>query len=322
MKKPTVSVLIPTYNYARYLPEAIDSVLAQDFDDFELIIADDASSDNTVEVCEAYARLDSRIRFFRHEENLGMVENWNWCLRQAKGTYIKYLLADDKFLKPYALRRLVEAIEQHVGISLVTSARALIDENSKITGVWNPLGLRSRNFSGKKLIRKSLIRGVNLVGEPTAVLFRRESTERGFDVKYRQLVDLEMWFHLLQHGDLAYIRDPLCCFRRHVNQQTAHNRKIDCHLSETKCLFDQYGDRDIAGRFVIKRIHVLRKMGNPGHAELIKDLRKQISRLQFVGLLIRYRLTKPFLNLAKSVNQHLCTVICLNNVKSTKIQNG
>ena len=110
MSRPSVSVIIPTYNYARYLPEAVDSVLEQDFDDYELIIADDASTDNTAEVCRRYAEQDSRIRSVRHEKNLGMVENWNWCLRQARGKYVKYLLADDKFLEPYALRRMVDAL--------------------------------------------------------------------------------------------------------------------------------------------------------------------------------------------------------------------
>jgi glycosyltransferase involved in cell wall biosynthesis len=86
MKSPTVSILIPTYNYARHLPAAIESVLDQDFLDFELLIADDASTDNTEEICREYEAKDSRIRFFCHAENLGMVENWNWCLQQARGT--------------------------------------------------------------------------------------------------------------------------------------------------------------------------------------------------------------------------------------------
>lgn len=137
MSKPAVSILIPTYNYARYLPEAIESVLAQDFTDFELIVADDCSTDNTEAVCREYERKDSRIRFVRHEKNLGMVENWNWCLQQAGGRYIKYMLADDKFLRPYALGQLVESIEKSPGISLVISARALMDTHSEITGVWD-----------------------------------------------------------------------------------------------------------------------------------------------------------------------------------------
>lgn len=297
MKTPAVSVLIPTYNYARYLPEAIESVLAQDFADFELIIADDASSDDTVEVCEAYARQDPRIRFFRHEKNLGMVENWNWCLRHACGKYIKYMLADDKFAKPYALRKLVEAIEQRPGISLVTSARALMDAESKTIGVWNPLGRRIRYFCGKTLIRKCLRRDLNFIGEPTAGLFRREDASRGFDKDYRQLVDLEMWFHLLLTGDLIYLPECLCFFRQHSEQQTVQNRKDDCHSFETIKLCCRY--IRCYGRYsLFKRIYSMRKKGVDCRATL-EYLEAHINSAEYTVCFIRHRLTKPFLNLKK-----------------------
>lgn len=313
MKTPAISILIPTYNYARYLPEAIDSVLAQDFDDFELIIADDASLDNTEEICRAYEAKDSRIRFVRHEKNLGMVENWNWCLKQARGTYIKYMLADDKFNRRYALRRLVSAIEKHPDIVLATSARTLIDSASKITGVWNPLGLISRIFLGKTLIRKCLLRNANWVGEPTAVLFRREHAGRGFNTKYRQLVDLEMWFHLLQQGDLGYVNEPLCCFRQHVHQQTAHNRKIGCPDSEILDLIQGYFSENRDGDLLFRQIYALKKQGGSRDLAMIQMLKKQINSTEFTLRLISYRLTKPFQNLGKSLNKRLCAAIYLNN---------
>src|SRR3974377_931912 len=96
MTSPKVSVLVPTYNYARYLPEAIESVLEQDFQDFEVLISDDCSTDGSAEVIARYAAKDSRIRFKIHPANLGMVENWNWCLSEARGDYIKFLFGDDR----------------------------------------------------------------------------------------------------------------------------------------------------------------------------------------------------------------------------------
>lgn len=307
MKTPAVSVLIPTYNYARYLPEAIDSVLAQDFDDFEVIIADDTSTDNTAEICRMYEAKDPRIRFFRHEKNLGMVENWNWCLQQARGKYIKYLLADDKFAKPYALTRLVGALEQP-GVSLSVSARILIDENSQVTGIWNPLGLRNKRIAGRKLVARCLMRDVNLIGEPTAVLFRRADAARGFDPHYRQLVDLEMWFHLLQQGDLAFIGEPLCCFRRHSAQQTEVNRKNGCHSFEMSNLLDRYCN-DLSGRYLFKRIYTLRKLGNPQYAEKIDIMRRQLTTAEFVWWFVFHRLTKPFINIRKSMTKRVRRMI-------------
>src|ERR1017187_7004523 len=96
MTPPKVSVLIPNYNHARYLPAAIESVLQQDFRDFELLISDDCSNDGSAGIIASYAAKDSRIRFQIHPANLGMVRNWNWCLAQARGEYMKFLLADDR----------------------------------------------------------------------------------------------------------------------------------------------------------------------------------------------------------------------------------
>lgn len=297
MKTPTVSILIPTYNYARYLPEAIESILAQDFSDFELIIADDASSDNTVEICEAYANRDARIRFFRHEKNLGLVENFNWCLRQACGKYIKYMLADDKFAKPYALRMLVEAIERRSNISLVTSARSLMNEASNITGVWNPLGPKPLLFSGKKLIRKCLTRNINLIGEPTAVLFKKQDASRGFDKEYRQLVDLEMWIHLLLIGDLIYLPDSLCCFRQHSEQQTAKNKISNLHEFEYLKICFQHA-KIIPKYFNFKRIYRMRKKGLESDSTF-KHYNTTINKSEYITFLIWYRLTRPFYKLKK-----------------------
>lgn len=302
IKDPAVSVLIPTYNYARYLPEAIDSVLAQDFDDIEVIIADDASSDNTAEICEAYVSKDPRVRFIRHSQNLGMVENWNWCLRQARGRYIKYMLADDKFIQPYALRRLVEALEESPHASLATSARALMDSDSKITGVWNPLGLRTRVFPADKLLRKCLIRGVNLVGEPTAVLFRRTDAERGFNVSFRQLVDLEMWLHLLQTGDLAYLTEPLCGFRQHAGQQTAINREAGIHLPELIRLGGYMPEKRVR-RMWFSWLYQMKRCGLPVYNEHIKSLRKNFSTLTYSFSWLEYKLIRPLQNIQNSLRK-------------------
>lgn len=304
MKTPAVSILIPTYNYARYLPEAIESVLAQDFTDFELLIADDASSDNTVDVCEAYAANDSRIRFVRHEKNLGMVENWNWCLRQARGCYIKYMLADDKFLRPYALSRLVESIEKRPGISLVTSARALMDADSKITGVWNPLGLLDRRYRGSKLSVQCLERSANRIGEPTAVIFRKADAVRGFDVTFRQLVDLEMWLHLLQAGDLFYLAESLCCFRQHAEQQTVVNRKDALHLRELIRL-GKYMPKRQARRMWFCWIYRMKKCDRSVYAERIELLNENFSPLVYGFSWLEYRLIRPFQNLQNSLRKRV-----------------
>src|SRR5688572_16156987 len=92
---PLVSICMPTYNAAEYLHDAIASALAQTFSDFELLIVDNCSTDNTLEIVAEFARSDSRIRVVRNPSNVGLVGNFNRCLIGARGEWVKFLLADD-----------------------------------------------------------------------------------------------------------------------------------------------------------------------------------------------------------------------------------
>jgi glycosyltransferase involved in cell wall biosynthesis len=286
-------VLIPAYNYARFLPEAVESVLQQDFEDFELIIADDASTDDTAEVCTVYVQRDSRICFVRHEKNLGMVENWNWCLRKARGKYIKFLLADDRLERPYALTKLVDAL-RNPEVFLVASARNLMDETSRITGRWNPLGVQDVSLPGRKLILRCLDNDLNMIGEPSAVLFRAVDATRGFSSEYRQLTDLEMWFHLLQRGSLSYIAEPLCSFRRHSLQQTETNRKSGLHWYEMSKLIRNYlGDPFVRKSAFFRQLHRIRKH-RPELKELAEQLQAEFSLGESLFFMVRFKILRFF----------------------------
>ncbi len=245
MTSPKISVLIPTYNYARYLPEALDSILGQDCTDFEVIISDDASSDNTAEVVAPYAARDARIQFQRQTKNLGMVANWNWCLQQARGDYIHYLFADDFFIDSSALSRLAAQLDQHPDAGLAVAARRLADDSSRLGMVAENLE-REGIHDGKATIRRCLLVSKNLIGEPSVVMFRRALAKRGFDVGFKQLVDLEMWFHLCDQAALAFVAQPLCAFRQHTEQQTAVNARDEGTRLEMFRLFRAY--QHAAGR--------------------------------------------------------------------------
>ena len=111
MIDPLVSVMISTHNRAGYLREAAASVLAQTFTDFELILCDDASSDETPEVCRELERLDSRVRTLRHEQNVGMVRNWNSGLEASGGRYFCKLDDDNRYLETF-LEKTVQALQE------------------------------------------------------------------------------------------------------------------------------------------------------------------------------------------------------------------
>ena len=239
---PKVSVLIPTYNYAQFLPEAIGAVQAQDFRDFELLIVDDCSQDNSAEVAAKFSANDPRIRLSVNAANLGMVENWNHCLALAKGEYVKFLFGDDKLMGRQALGSMAAMLDQHPKAALAASARIVLDEKSN----WIDLlaSLPDGAQPGPAIITRCLLQNHNLIGEPSVVMFRRADAQRGFDRGYRQMVDLEMWFHLLERGDLVYTREPLCAFRRHAGQQTAvnnANRSSAEQFNEQLMLVRTYG---------------------------------------------------------------------------------
>ena len=239
MTVPKLSICIPTFNYSRFLPEAIESVLVQSFADFELLIIDDCSTDNTAEIARSYVERDPRIRFSVNPQNLGMVANWNLCLHQARGEYIKFVFGDDILVSREALLKMVTVLDSYSFVSLVASARKLVDTFSRDIRTESSFR-KSMNAPGIEIIRRCLVKQKNLIGEPTAVMFRKRDAKRGFNGDYRQIVDLEMWFNLLEQGGFAFINEPLCAFRRHPAQQTELNNFSTTSLDDTRRLNNEY----------------------------------------------------------------------------------
>ncbi len=130
-KTPRVSIGIPVYNGARYVGEAIGSVLAQTFSDFELIICDNASTDGTQAACEALAARDERVRYYRNERNLGAARNFNRAFDLARGEYFKWLAADD-LVAPSYIERCVEALNAAPGAVLAYTQASGIDPDGRL----------------------------------------------------------------------------------------------------------------------------------------------------------------------------------------------
>lgn len=315
MTTPKISILIPTYNYARYLPEALDSILQQDRTDFEVIISDDASTDNTAEIVARYTAKDSRICFRRQPNNLGMVANWNWCLQQARGEYVHYLFADDFFIDSNALSVLAARLDEHPEAGLAVAARRLADDTSRLGLTAEDLG-RDGIHDGTATMGRCLLAGKNLVGEPSVVMFRRALANRGFDARFKQLVDLEMWFHLCDQAKLAFIARPLCAFRQHAEQQTAVNARDESTRLEMFRLFQAYqhatgGDQTgFAGRLryysvIYAILKGLRRSPLPSAEILaaITYLQGLIPRLWLPLAFLNYRISKQTRILIRSVRK-------------------
>jgi glycosyltransferase involved in cell wall biosynthesis len=129
---PRVSVGLPVYNSEAYVGDAIDALLGQSYEDFELVISDNASTDSTGEICRRYAKRDSRVRYFRQLRNVGLSPNHNFVFRQSRGELFKWAAADDLYGRNL-LRSCVDALDEHPDVVLAHTWQAAIDERARVT---------------------------------------------------------------------------------------------------------------------------------------------------------------------------------------------
>ena len=309
------SILIPTYNYAQYLPEAIESVLAQDFTDYELIVSDDASTDNSADIIRHYAARDARIRTMFHPANLGMVANWNWCLGQARGAYVKFLFGDDRLAAPHALRRFATMLDAYPQAALAVCARRVVDEHAQPLAVWDQFADEGL-YSGRHVGRQCLLATHNFVGEPTAVMFRAALISSGFDARYRQIVDLELWCRLLLAGDLVHTQETLCDFRWHPAQQTKINQRRNLGDSEYARLLHDYLARFVPADYrppaslyplLFRSLYDFQRNASSSVEvqEIARTLMTLLGREHYVREWLRHRLARPPANLRRLWCKHV-----------------
>jgi glycosyltransferase involved in cell wall biosynthesis len=216
-RRPKVCVCIPTYNAAAFLADAIGSVLAQTFSDFDLIVSDDASDDETPSICRKYD--DPRFRASRSDRRLGQAGNWNRCLELASGEYVILLHADDQLLPGY-LERAVAILDANEDVGLVHCAVRHVDEAGQ------PLALQ-RLFDDDKIDRDSeTLRHLLLDGcviSPAGVTVRRAVYEDvgRFTDSIVWGVDWHMWIRVALRHPVAYLSEPLALYRDHAESGTA-----------------------------------------------------------------------------------------------------
>jgi glycosyltransferase involved in cell wall biosynthesis len=200
----TVSVIIPAYNCAEFLSQTLDSVLRQTYQDFEAIVIDDCSKDNTWEIICAYADGDRRIRAFKNEANLGIAGNRNRGISLASGKYIAWQDADDISL-PFRLEHQVSFMEKNESVGIVGGYLEIFRRDQT-------LGIRKYAESDSDL-RRCIFR-YSPVAQPAAML-RKSALDRvgPYDLRYPPAEDLDMTFRIGRFYKLANLPEVLIRYR-------------------------------------------------------------------------------------------------------------
>jgi glycosyltransferase involved in cell wall biosynthesis len=262
MQEPTVSFVVPCYKLAHFLRECVNSVLAQTYSDFEVLIMDDCSPDETAGVARSFQ--DRRVKHIRNDLNLGALRNYNKGIQLSRGKYVWLISADDYLRCPYVLQSYVDLMDTHPRVGF-TFCPGVEVKNGKETALldFSTYGNRDRIVSGRAFL-KTLLYG-NLVLSPAAMA-RRECYERisffpinpvwaGVPVDLIWGGDWYLWCAFALHSDVGYFAEPMTCYREHALSSTSVITKNDienCFLTEIAVRWkikqeaDEVGYRDVS----------------------------------------------------------------------------
>lgn len=218
VKKPSVSVVMPAYNAAQFIRPAVDSILAQTYEDFELIILNDGSTDKTQSIIEAYS--DPRIRLI-NKENSGVASTLNLGLKEARGEFIWRHDADDISL-PQKLEKEMAFLDAHPEFVLCATQVAFMSERGNVA--WNKRQPKD-SWLGSETYREVLFEDFSPYSPVThgTTLFRRSILENtgGYREAFITSEDIDMWLRFLEHGRLAVLNECLSLHRLSTSSATA-----------------------------------------------------------------------------------------------------
>ena len=253
---PKVSVVIPNYNHARYLRQRIETVLRQTFQDFELILLDDCSTDESRSILSNYAR-DPRVRLEFNDVNSGSTfKQWNKGVRLARGEYV-WIAESDDYAEDRLLRQFVSVLEGDPEVAYVYCLSWGINTENQTDGFADrylrhlaPDRWRSDFVvDGREECRNYFIR-TNTVPNASAVVFRKATYEQvgGADENYRICGDWKLWAAMALTGKVAYFGEPLNYFRFHDasvrNRSTHEGRDVMEYLRVIRWLLSQVTPSD------------------------------------------------------------------------------
>ncbi len=210
---PLVSILLPAYNSESYIKQTIDSILQQTYAEFELLIINDGSTDNTSNIIDSYT--DKRIQYIKNNGNQGLIFTLNKGIELAKGKYIARIDADDICL-PQRIEKQVAWMQQNTNTAVLATTVQFINEHNEPTGFW-PLDLQTITSSA---IKKNMVWQC-CIAHPSVMMRSEVIKNYRYNVYQKHTEDYDLWLQLLADGFvIEKINEPLLLYRVHTQSIT------------------------------------------------------------------------------------------------------
>ena len=277
---PIVSVLMTMYNSAKYLSEAIESVLSSTFKDFEFIIVDDGSKDDSVHIAKGFQQNDPRIKVYVNEINLGDYPNRNRAAGYAKGKYLKYVDSDDK-IYAHTLEVMVKGMESNPAAGFAGSS---ISESVE------------KLFTPEEAFRTHFFRRGLFDYGPTATIIRRDVFfECGSFMKIRCVSDFDFWYTMAIKYPVLELPKDLIFRREHPDQEIKLPTHIIQNLTHTLPIIEKHLNNPDFPLNPAEKMMILKKFRKRSARNLIRDLQKRKKVKFFISTWRKLRLKVSYI---------------------------
>lgn len=242
MSSPTVSIIVPNYNHSKYLNQRLDSILNQTYQDFEVILLDDVSSDNSVEILQTYSKHPKVSHLIVNKQNSGNTfKQWQKGIALAKGTFV-WIAESDDFCEPHFLETVINPLNSDETIALAYSQSHRVNNNGEVTGSWITQTHRFNDnqfeadfiLDGNTFIEKYLI-AKNVIPNASAMVFRKDKIVNdsflNIEHNLRYCGDWLIYFKLLVNNKVAFVSEALNSFRYHEKSVIAKANKQEDRLA-------------------------------------------------------------------------------------------
>lgn len=215
-----VTVGVPLYNGSQFIKETLERILAQDYNNIEVLVSDDCSSDNSIEIVESIN--DPRIRIIKNDSNVGISENWNRLVKCAKGDYF-ILICQDDYILPGAIRAKAEILDKNPDVNIVFSSSYVMNSKGKKLLYRRPYK-KSQKLEGS-LVQKELFVKRNFFAEPPNNMMRKSAMNQigEYDKNLWYTVDWDYYIRILGTGNAYYIDYPYEGFRISISSTSGSN---------------------------------------------------------------------------------------------------